>query len=247
MCSSNQEQPENVESVYGVWLKEHGYEVWHWFPEEGKRAACGRLPIENTPLESKVGNMDKEGENAKLRALCEHWWPLVNRRRGDLIHRDVAGTITTDEAAELAKLQDQADTWIDIVAPLDLTELERLHAEVVPRIGLSAESELREEYDRKIIERQKMSDHHDGVNRCERCLQWMVERLAALEAIVNPLSSLREPEGASVTFFCDNPEFDDNPDCVIEVCDDWTDWKYRRFGGTSLTDALRQAEKARGK
>jgi len=82
MCSSNQEQPENVESVYGVWLKEHGYEVWHWFPEEGKRAACGRLPIENTPLESKV-KPKKHGSHVTDPncSRCEKLYDAAQRNR----------------------------------------------------------------------------------------------------------------------------------------------------------------------
>lgn len=32
-------------------------------------------------------------------------WPSVNRRRGELIDREIAGTLTTEEAAEIAELQ----------------------------------------------------------------------------------------------------------------------------------------------
>ena len=60
-------------------------------------------------------------------------WPKTNRRRGHLIAREVEGTITEKEAAELDRLQDLADLRTDLLDPFNLEELEQLHAEVAIR------------------------------------------------------------------------------------------------------------------
>lgn len=55
-------------------------------------------------------------------------WPKTNRRRGELIRRDISGSITPGEAVELARLQRLADIRIDLFAPLNLDGLEQIHA-----------------------------------------------------------------------------------------------------------------------
>ena len=64
-------------------------------------------------------------------------------------------------------------------------------------------------------------------------------------AIVEALNTLRRNEGASVCLNCDNPDFNDLPNVIIEVCDEWTGWQPQRFGGDSLVAALRKALQAR--
>ena len=60
------------------------------------------------------------------------------------------------------------------------------------------------------------------------------KRLEAAEAIVNPLNELRAPEGNTVLFVCDNPDFNDNPDAIIEV-------NGERFGGKNIAECLQKA------
>lgn len=57
----------------------------------------------------------------------------------------------------------------------------------------------------------------------------------------NIIEALRTPEGAEVTLICDNPDFNSQPNSAIEVCDDWTGWETKRFGGDTVLDALRAA------
>jgi hypothetical protein len=81
--------------------------------------------------------------------------------------------------------------------------------------------------------------------------QFLVHRGLALEelekanAILKPLHQLREPEGASVTFNCDNPDFNGRPNCVVTVCDDWTDYHHKDFRADTLAECLQLAVKAR--
>jgi hypothetical protein len=64
-------------------------------------------------------------------------------------------------------------------------------------------------------------------------------------AIVSALNRLRDNEGATVTFICDNPDFNSGPDRVVIVNDQWTNHEDRRFGGATLLDAISAAERAK--
>lgn len=55
------------------------------------------------------------------------------------------------------------------------------------------------------------------------------------------LNVLRSNEGATIEIVCPNPDFNGQPNEVVDVTDDWTLWKPRRFGGDTLLDALRAA------
>lgn len=59
--------------------------------------------------------------------------------------------------------------------------------------------------------------------------------------VLNLIDKLREPEGHSVTLFCDNPDFNGQPNCAIEVCGDWTGWEDKRFPGDTVLEALEKA------
>lgn len=52
-------------------------------------------------------------------------WPTINRRRGELIDKQIEGTLTANEQAELATLQDYADAH---VAPFNEPKLDALKA-----------------------------------------------------------------------------------------------------------------------
>ena len=70
------------------------------------------------------------------------------------------------------------------------------------------------------------------------------KEIERLQAIVDPLNRLRADEGNSVTFICQNPEFDE-ADEAIEVSGEWTNWQPRRFTGRTLVECLEAAEKAK--
>lgn len=55
------------------------------------------------------------------------------------------------------------------------------------------------------------------------------------------INVLRGPEGHAVTLLCDNPDFNGQPNCAIEVTGDWTGWAPRRFTGDTVLLALRAA------
>ena len=86
----------------------------------------------------------------------------------------------------------------------------------------------------------------------EQCVRnQLAQRLRSIEddyyrvsAILGPLLRLRDNEGASVTILCPNPD-DGMYANEIEVCDEWTGWKPRRFGGDTLAEALEAAEAAK--
>ncbi len=58
-------------------------------------------------------------------------WPETNKRRAALIRKKVDRTIDSEEREELKHLQSLASSRKNLIAPLPLAELERLHREVV--------------------------------------------------------------------------------------------------------------------
>jgi hypothetical protein len=65
--------------------------------------------------------------------ITEKTWSAINRERGRLIHKNIAGTITVDEKVQLDALQEYADWYIDFTTPRDtrkIDELEKLLAEI---------------------------------------------------------------------------------------------------------------------
>lgn len=56
---------------------------------------------------------------------------------------------------------------------------------------------------------------------------------------------LREEEGAQVTFVCDNPEFNDMPNCCVFVTASWTNDKEQDFRGETVLDCLQKAIEAK--
>jgi hypothetical protein len=82
-----------------------------------------------------------------------------------------------------------------------------------------------------------------------------LHKMAALHAeavnIVGMINDLRADEGDSVTFLCDNPDFNGQPNNAVEVSASWTDYKDERFTGDTLEAALTaacfaKAERKRG-
>jgi hypothetical protein len=65
-------------------------------------------------------------------------------------------------------------------------------------------------------------------------------------AAMRYIEQLRSGIGASVTILCDNDDATYKDQSVaIEICDDWTDWKDRRFYGESVLQCLANAMIAR--
>jgi len=59
------------------------------------------------------------------------------------------------------------------------------------------------------------------------------------------IEELRAPEGAEVSIACDNPDFNSQPNSVVEICDSWTGWMPRHFGAENVLEALRAAKTVR--
>lgn len=93
-----------------------------------------------------------------------------------------------------------------------------------------------------LIEKMRGLDGSTG-NYVEYLVRQAVEVLECWSIV----ERLRASEGAEVSLFCDNPEpiAGTSPNNAIEICDDWTGWKRRRFEGDSILDALRGAKAAR--
>src|SRR5258708_695460 len=62
-------------------------------------------------------------------AASKVWTKAKNPRRCDLIDRKYTGTLTTQEAAELTRLQEEMLRYRQRVAPLPLEYARRLHQE----------------------------------------------------------------------------------------------------------------------
>lgn len=61
------------------------------------------------------------------------------------------------------------------------------------------------------------------------------------------LERLVENEGASVLIVCENPEGTGPDNHAVEINDDWTNWRDRRFYGRTRFEALCAAEDERSK
>lgn len=68
--------------------------------------------------------------------------------------------------------------------------------------------------------------------------------LATLESW-SIVEQLRAGEGAAIEICCDNPDFNGQPNSVVVVYDDWTDWQEQRFTGDTVLECLRAALAAR--
>jgi hypothetical protein len=72
------------------------------------------------------------GRNGESRPAPE-WTDPQNDRRCELVDRQIDGTLTPDDAAELADLQQQMLRYRDRVAPLPLDYARNLHQELLRR------------------------------------------------------------------------------------------------------------------
>jgi hypothetical protein len=64
---------------------------------------------------------------------AEPWTDAKNHRRAELVDREIAGTLTPDEAVELAQLQHQMVRYVDRVAPLPIEDARKLHRQLLEK------------------------------------------------------------------------------------------------------------------
>ncbi|MEX0819010.1 MAG: hypothetical protein WD070_05445 [Pirellulaceae bacterium] len=87
--------------------------------------------------------LERVGEHATI-AQNEHrqardgdavneWTDDKNRRRAELVDRQIAGSLTVDERAELDSLQQQMRVYREKVAPLPLEDTRQLHYELMEK------------------------------------------------------------------------------------------------------------------
>jgi hypothetical protein len=62
------------------------------------------------------------------------WTSAKNRRRGELIDRKIAGTITPEERVELEDLHEQLDRFVDRVAPLPVEPVRRMYDALLEKV-----------------------------------------------------------------------------------------------------------------
>lgn len=92
----------------------------------------------------------------------------------------------------------------------------------------------------------------DGTGYVLRRQEWLDHvksqdaKIEQLEAITVALDELRSGEGDLVKIFYTNPEPEEpNDQQTILVNADWTDWFDEQFTGETLTEALKEAVKAK--
>jgi len=66
------------------------------------------------------------------------WTDAKNHRRAELVDREIAGTLTPNEAVELADLQHQMMRYVDRVAPLPIEDARKLHRQLLEKAGMAA-------------------------------------------------------------------------------------------------------------
>lgn len=68
-------------------------------------------------------------------------WSATNRRRGKLIDKDIAGTLTESERVELDGLQAYADYHLEKVAPRPTESLAKLEDLILSKTAKQGQSE----------------------------------------------------------------------------------------------------------
>jgi hypothetical protein len=66
-------------------------------------------------------------------AADPEWTPADNQRRCDLIDKDLDGLLTPDERIELEALEGRLDRYVNVVAPLPLEPLRKLHDQLLEK------------------------------------------------------------------------------------------------------------------
>ncbi len=96
----------------------------HGDPEGAVVELNGRPVVRLVPI---PGQKNGEAETETT------WTKEKNNRRGFLIDREIDGTLTAEEAQELAVLERQMQQYLDRVAPLPLEGTRRLYDELLAK------------------------------------------------------------------------------------------------------------------
>ncbi|CDX20115.1 hypothetical protein MPLA_1190066 [Mesorhizobium sp. ORS 3359] len=70
---------------------------------------------------------------------------------------------------------------------------------------------------------------------------WAREEISRGRCATHAIDSLRGEEGNSVTFVCDNPDFNGQPNAKVICHGAWTEWTDRAFTGDTVGKALAAA------
>jgi hypothetical protein len=84
-------------------------------------------------LERISGNQATADDHGRDSDSTDLWTDVKNRRRAQLVDRQIAGTLTGDEEAELQLLQQYMRAYRDRVAPLPLEDTRQLHAQLMEK------------------------------------------------------------------------------------------------------------------
>lgn len=76
---------------------------------------------------------DNHGHHGCDSESLDLWTEDKNRQRAESVDRQIAGTLTGDEEAELQLLQQQMRAYRDKVAPLPLEDTRQLHAQLMEK------------------------------------------------------------------------------------------------------------------
>ncbi|RUY12614.1 hypothetical protein EOA25_02860 [Mesorhizobium sp. M2A.F.Ca.ET.040.01.1.1] len=71
--------------------------------------------------------------------------------------------------------------------------------------------------------------------------QWAQNEIARGQWATDAIDSLRGEEGNSITFVCDNPDFNGQPNAKVICHGAWTGWADRTFTGDTVGKALAAA------
>jgi hypothetical protein len=93
--------------------------------------ADGSLIELNGQAVARVFAIGKDGNGAELHP--GPWTEAKNRRRCELIDKDIDDHLTPEEAVELEALERQMDRHLRAVAPLPLEDARRLHQELLAK------------------------------------------------------------------------------------------------------------------
>ena len=108
---------------------------------ELERVGDEPLPVEN-PRNHKLyliiaADRFPNGKAEAMTAADNNWTEEQNARRFVLIDKDIDGTISPSEAAELDRLQHDVDNYLRRVAPLPLAAARQLHEQLRRSLGNS--------------------------------------------------------------------------------------------------------------
>lgn len=89
-------------------------------------------------LRDRTSKSTRQLPSLKIGADGEEWSEAMNARRFVLVHREIEGTLTSEEVVELQHLQDQMLAFRRKVAPYPLEELREIHQQLLEKVRQSS-------------------------------------------------------------------------------------------------------------